>query len=81
MQIYSITQLLSDAGIAPPALRVLNPNYENYSVLLIQPQGEIEADASGVRNADQELARNQYLAFLVALEVNNARNSRAAVTL
>jgi hypothetical protein len=64
MQIYPVTQLLSDAGFAAPELRILNPNYENYSALLLQPQGKIEADANGVRNADQDLARMQYSAFL-----------------
>jgi hypothetical protein len=64
MQIYPVTQLLSDAGFAAPELRILNPNYENYTALLLQPQGKIEADANGVRNADQDLARMQYSAFL-----------------
>ncbi len=64
MQIHAITDLLSHAGFAAPDLRVLNPNHENYTALLLQPQGEIEADANGVRNADQELARKQYSAFL-----------------
>jgi len=64
MQIYSITQILSDAGLAAPDLRVLNPNHENYTALLLQPEGDIEADANGVRNADQVLARRQYAAFL-----------------
>jgi hypothetical protein len=64
MQIYSVTQLLADAGLTAPDLRVLNPNHENYTALLLQPQGKIEYDANGVRNADQELARKQYSAFL-----------------
>lgn len=64
MQIYSISQLLTEATIAVPALRVLNPNHENYTALLLQPEGDIEADANGVRNAEQELARRQYAAFL-----------------
>lgn len=64
MQLYSMTQLLSDAGLAPPQLQVLTPNHENYTALLLQPQGNIEADASGVRNADQVVARQQHSAFL-----------------
>lgn len=64
MQLYSISQLLSEETIAVPELRVLNPNYENYTALLLQPEGDIEADTNGVRNADQELARRQYTAFL-----------------
>jgi len=64
MQVYSITQLLSDAGLAAPDLRVLTPNVENYTALLFQPQGDIEADTNGVRNADQALASQQHAAFL-----------------
>jgi hypothetical protein len=64
MQIYPITRLLTDAGFAAPDLRVLNPNHENYTALLLQPEGDIEADTNGVRNADQDLARRQYAAFL-----------------
>lgn len=64
MQIYPISQLLSDAGFAAPDLRVLNPNHENYTALLLQPEGEIEADNNGVRNADQDLVCRQYAGFL-----------------
>ncbi len=64
MQLFSITQLLSDAGISAPDLCVLNPNHENYTAFLLQPQGDIEADTNGVRNADPELARQQHAAFL-----------------
>jgi hypothetical protein len=64
MQIYPIAQLLKPAKIATPELCVLNPNHENYTALLFQPEGHIEADTMGVRNADQTLARRQYAAFL-----------------
>lgn len=64
MQIVTIARILEDAGLAVPDLRVLNPNHENYTALLLQPQADIEADTRGVRNADQELARRQYTAFL-----------------
>src|SRR5262245_17812947 len=64
MQIHAITQLLLDRGVAAPELRVLHPNHENYSVLLFQPQGDIHADESGVRNLEPDLARQQHSAFL-----------------
>lgn len=64
MQIYAISQFLADAGLASPDCRILNPNHENYTAFLLQPQGEIEADATGVRNADRDLARRQFSAFL-----------------
>lgn len=64
MQIYPMTQLLSESGFASPDLHVLNPNHENYTALLFQPQSDIEADTKGVRNADQSLAHKQHSAFL-----------------
>lgn len=64
MRIYPITTLLAAAGFSAPPLRVLTPNHENYSALLLQPEGDIEADANGVRNADHTLAHNQHAAFL-----------------
>ena len=76
MQIYPISQLLSDAGFRPPELRVLNPNFENYSALLLQPQGDIEADASGVRNANRDVAGKQYKSFL-----SDAANEQSALAI
>ena len=77
MQIYPIAQLVADAGLAAPELRVLNPNHENYTALLLQPEGDIEADTNGVRNADQDLARRQYSAFLAQAV---AEQSAVAIT-
>jgi hypothetical protein len=77
MQIYSISQLLAEAAIAVPDLRVLNPNHDNYTALLLQPEGDIEADTNGVRNADQQLARRQYGAFLAQAV---AEQSAVAIT-
>ncbi len=64
MQIYSMTQLLNESGFASPNLHVLNPNHENYTALLFQPHGDIEADTNGVRNTDRSLAQKQHSAFL-----------------
>ncbi|MBS0196257.1 MAG: hypothetical protein JSR77_05815 [Planctomycetes bacterium] len=64
MQLHSLSQMLTDASLAAPDLRVLNPNHENYTAHLLQPAGDIEADTHGVRNADQDLAGRQYTAFL-----------------
>lgn len=65
MQIYSVTQLLAEARFSAPDLHVLNPNHENYSALLLQPEGDIEADTNGVRNADRNLSHQQHAAFLI----------------
>jgi hypothetical protein len=64
MQITSVNQVLNEIGLASPFLYALVPNEKNYSALLLQPQGEIEADSSGVRNADRDLAVRQFSAFL-----------------
>jgi hypothetical protein len=64
MLLYSMTQLLSEAGFSAPDLHVLNPNEENYSALLFQPQGDIEADTKGVRHANATLAGKQFSTFL-----------------
>lgn len=64
MQIHPISEILGEAGLAVPALQVLSPNHENYTALILQPEGDIEADANGVRNADQRIAGQQYGAFL-----------------
>lgn len=71
MQIYSINQLLTEFGFSAPELHVLNPNHENYTALLFQPQGDIEADDNGVRNVDRLLAHNQHLAFLADAATEN----------
>ncbi len=65
MQIYSVDQLLREEGFAaPPMLRALNPNRDNYSVLLFQPRADVEADSLGVRHADAKFADMQFRSFL-----------------
>ena len=76
MQIYAMTQLLTEAGFTAPDLLVLNPNHENYTALLFQPRGDIEADTSGVRNADQTRAHKQHSAFLA-----DAASEKAALAI
>lgn len=64
MEIKPVIELLAPAGLGTPSLRALVPNEENYSVLLFQPRGRIEANGRGVRHTNRELARNQFRAFL-----------------
>lgn len=70
MQFYSVERLLTEAGFQAPELCVLRPNHENYSALLLQPQGEVEADSDGVRNVDAALAHKQHAAFLTNATTN-----------
>lgn len=65
MQIASVAETLAQFGLVPPDLNVLVPNHDNYTTLLLQPLGDIEADANGVRNSDHDFARRQFSAFLI----------------
>lgn len=71
MQVVPVSEVLTRAGLGRPPLRALIPNEQNYDVLLMQPQGEIEADADGVRNRDSGLADRQFTGLLLrANEIN-----------
>ena len=65
MEIKQVTEVLIPAGLNPPALNVLIPNEDNYTALLMQPHGEIEASHTGVRNRNRDLARRQFERFLL----------------
>ena len=64
MNIVDSEDILEAAGLRSPMLRALIPNEDNYSVLLMQPRGELEADAHGIRHRDPTLAHQQFAAFL-----------------
>jgi hypothetical protein len=64
MQTVAVAEVLAAEGLAPPGLNVLVPNEENYTALLMQPQGDIEISGAGVRNRDHTLADAQFGAFL-----------------
>lgn len=64
MNIVSADQTLAQAGFRAPELAALVPDVNNYSVLLAQPQGLVEADATGVRNRDQVRAQAVFSGFL-----------------
>lgn len=64
MQITPVIEMLTPAGLGLPSLRALIPNEDNYSVLLMQPQGQIEASAAGVRHQDRARAERQFRSFL-----------------
>ncbi|MEI6654298.1 MAG: hypothetical protein WCP45_05985 [Verrucomicrobiota bacterium] len=72
MKIVPVSKLLNDAGYTEPVLNALIPNEHNYSVLLMQPRGQIEANASGVHNRDQNLAHEQFSQFLRNAFANQA---------
>jgi len=72
MQITAVSEVLVSEGLGPPVLNALIPNESNYTVLLMQPRGEIEVSAAGVRNRDRALAEGQFGRFL-----NDARETQA----
>jgi len=64
MEIKNISELLASNGLANPNLNVLIPDANNYSVLLMQPHGDIKASESGVFNQDASFANLQFGEFL-----------------
>lgn len=64
MQIKPVAEVLASEGLGAPVINALVANVENYSVLLMQPCGHIEASTAGVRNRDRELAQRQFGGFL-----------------
>ena len=64
MEIKPVSEVLTPVGLGAPVLNALVPNENNYTVLLMQPHGEIEASAAGVCNRDRELAQRQFGSFL-----------------
>lgn len=72
MNIVSVTQVLADHGLNAPTLNVLAADANNYSVLLLQPQGQLEATQTGIRNRDRTLAAAQFGEFLAEATASQA---------
>jgi len=72
MQITSVIQMLTPANLGQPVLRALIPNKDNYSALLMQPEGQIDASPAGVRHQNGDLAQKQFRAFLEHARTANA---------
>jgi len=72
MEIKQVAEVLILEGLKEPTLNALVPNVDNYTVLLMQPQGRIEASTIGVRNQDRNLALKQYGRFLTDAQQTNA---------
>lgn len=64
MKITPVKDMLAPKGLDVPILNVLIPNKDNYKTLLLQPSGEIEANAEGVHHKDRDLAKKQFALFL-----------------
>lgn len=64
MNIYPVGEALRPAGVYAPTLNSLVPDADNYSVLLLQPEGVVEATSHGIRSSNRHLARTQFLHFL-----------------
>ena len=56
MQTVAVAEVLAAEGLAPPVLNVLVPNEQNYSALLLRPQGDIEISEASVRSSKPPLA-------------------------
>ena len=59
MDIIPVNEILP-AELCTPTLNALIPNVDNYSVLLMQPHGNIQVSNTGVQNKDRSLANSQF---------------------
>ena len=59
MVITAVKDVLAEHGLAEPTLSALVPDETNYTASLMQPRGQVEYGAAGVRNRDGELAKKQ----------------------
>jgi cytidine deaminase len=64
MEIIPVADILLKNALVTPLLNALIPNADNYKLLALQPHGDIEASADGVRNRDRILATSQFGKFL-----------------
>ena len=64
MEIKNVAEVLASSGLGVPTLKALVPDENTYSVLLLQPQGNIVANNLGVGNKDSGLANKQFGGFL-----------------
>lgn len=66
MNIIKVNQVLANHnhGLNSPQLEVLVPDENNYSILLLQPEGDIEAEQTGIRNRNGDIASAQFSNFL-----------------
>ena len=72
MQIKLVAEVLATAALDEPKLSALVPNVDNYTVLLVQPHGQIQASIAGVRNRNRPLAQRQFRQFLADARRNQA---------
>jgi len=59
MDIIPVNEILP-TELCTPTLNALIPNVDNYSVLLMQPHGNIQVSNTGVQNKDRSLANSQF---------------------
>lgn len=72
MKIKPVSEVLALAGMQAPTISALVPSIDNYTTLLVQPAGHIEASATGVRHRNRVVAQEQFSTFLA-----KARESQA----
>lgn len=72
MNIVSVTQVLADHRLDAPRLNALVADANNYSVILLQPKGQIKVSQAGIQNRDRALAGAQFGDFLVKASTSQA---------
>lgn len=65
MEIVSVDQELEHENLNAPTLEALVSDANNYSVLLLQPKGVIEATPDHIRSHDPDQSQAQFESFLV----------------
>ena len=60
MRIEAVTETLRGAGYGEPTLKALVWDATKYEVMLLQPQGDLEASEAGVWSRDRALAGQQF---------------------
>ncbi|MDQ7096553.1 hypothetical protein REC12_23440 [Desulfosporosinus sp. PR] len=64
MQLKYLDTVLAVRNLKAPSLEALNPDSRLYEILLLQIQGDIEANISFIGNREQQLAFRKYESFL-----------------
>lgn len=67
MNFFPVADILAANKLVCPDLEVLSPSISNYQVMLLQPEGDIDASGAKVCNRDTDLAIKQYTAYLDAV--------------
>ncbi len=64
MKIIQVADVLAADSLVVPDLHALLPNEDNYTAMLMQPRGDIQASSAGVGHHDRDSAHRQFKGFI-----------------